>query len=183
MRGYGGPPRPPIGKERRDREQYRHEGTNNYPPTIATTIRTRPPPPSATTLRFGVRDKERGTNGIARTRTTRCRDTRDGKGDVAEANYVREGKRWKNLRVDHESVIASLFFFFLPTSVLFFLDTISSYFRERCNFSQESLSTFSNFALHEFLHFRVFIVMRNIYFLYSILCIYTSPIIHAFTRN
>lgn len=29
-----GPPRPPIGRERRDRERYRHEGTN-YPPTIA----------------------------------------------------------------------------------------------------------------------------------------------------
>lgn len=60
VRGYGGPPRPPIGRERRDREQYRHEGTN-YPPTIATTIRTRPPPPSATTPRFGVRDEERWT--------------------------------------------------------------------------------------------------------------------------
>lgn len=60
-----GPPRPPIGRERRDRERYRHEGTN-YPPTIATTIRTRPPPPSATTPRFGVRDEERHTeNGTA----------------------------------------------------------------------------------------------------------------------
>ena len=57
VRGYGDPPRPPIGRERRDREQYRHEGTN-YPPTIATTIRTRPPPPSATTPRFDVRDEE-----------------------------------------------------------------------------------------------------------------------------
>lgn len=60
VRGYGGSPRPPIGRERKDREQYRHEGTN-YPPTIATTIRTRPPPLSATTPRFGSRDEERQT--------------------------------------------------------------------------------------------------------------------------
>lgn len=54
-------PRPPIGRERRDRERYRHEGTNYPPHHRATTIRRRrrrPPPPSATTPRFGARDEE-----------------------------------------------------------------------------------------------------------------------------
>lgn len=79
VRGYGGSPRPPIGRERRDREQYRHEGTN-YPPTITTTIRTRPPPPSAATPRFDVRDEEgRTETELAWTRTAWCWETVTGK--------------------------------------------------------------------------------------------------------
>lgn len=94
VRGYGGSPRPPIGRERRDREQYRHEGTN-YPPTITTTIRTRPPPPSAATPRFDMKDEERWTETeLAWTRTTRCRE--HGKREIAKTECVRERVRWKN---------------------------------------------------------------------------------------
>lgn len=96
VRGYGGSPRPPIGRERRDREQYRHEGTN-YPPTITTTIRTRPPPPSATTPRFDMKDEERWTEteqGLDKD-DVMSRDC-DGKREIAKIECVRERVRWKN---------------------------------------------------------------------------------------
>lgn len=93
-----GPPRPPIGRERRDRERYRHEGTN-YPPTITTTIRTRPPPPSATTPRFGASDEEGRTETEPPGRGRRDVEGSGWKGrnrGGRERARGRERERWKN---------------------------------------------------------------------------------------
>lgn len=92
-----GPPRPPIGRERRDRERYRHEGTN-YPPTIATTIRTRPPPPSATTPRFGVRDEEGRAETEPPGRGRRDVEGPGWKGRNSGGRERRERERQKNAR-------------------------------------------------------------------------------------
>lgn len=117
VRGYGGPPRPSIGRERKDREQYRHEGTN-YPPTIATTIRTRPPPPSASTPRFGARDEERRTEPP---RQGRADDERLRWKERNNGGRMRARRRKMEKCVDHRPLLHFSFPLFLPLRIHLFL--------------------------------------------------------------
>lgn len=116
VRGYGGPPRPPIGRERRDREQYRHEGTNNpppYPPPSGHDHHHHRPPP-----RDSVWETKRDERNHLDKDDVTMRGC-DGKREMTAIECAREGGRWKHTWTIDRFYI-SFFLFFSHFGFVFF---------------------------------------------------------------